>query len=84
LIAETRKFPGQVVLVHGDTHRQRIDQPLEDPETGMTLRNFTRVETHGSPSFGWTKGTVDQRNPPFVSFRAPGRSRPQASIECRQ
>jgi predicted phosphodiesterase len=68
LIAETRNFPGQVVLVHGDTHRQRIDQPLEDPETGMTLRNFTRVETHGSPSFGWTKGTVDQRNPRLFHF----------------
>lgn len=68
LLAETRNFTGQVVLVHGDTHRQRIDQPLEDPDTGTTLRNFTRVETHGSPSFGWTKATVDRRNPRLFHF----------------
>ncbi|MBI5898380.1 MAG: hypothetical protein HZB40_04065 [Rhodocyclales bacterium] len=68
LLAETRSFPGQVVLVHGDTHRQRIDQPLEDPDTGKTVANFTRVETHGSPSFGWTKATVDRGNPRLFRF----------------
>ena len=68
LRAETRNFPGQVVLVHGDTHHQRIDQPLEDPDTGQTVANFTRVETHGSPSFGWTKATVDRRNPRLFHF----------------
>lgn len=68
LLKETRGFAGQVVLVHGDTHRQRIDQPLDDPDTGKTVANFTRVETHGSPSFGWTKATVDRSNPRLFRF----------------
>lgn len=74
---ETRNFPGQVVLVHGDTHRQRIDQPLEDPDTGNTLRNFTRVETHGSPSFGWTKATIDRNTPRLFRFEPRVFARPQ-------
>ena len=49
----TRAFAGQVLLVHGDTHRQRIDQPLRDPQSGEVLNNFTRVETFGSPFMGW-------------------------------
>lgn len=65
---ESMDFAGQVVLVHGDTHRQRIDQPLENPETGETLRNFTRVETFGSPSFGWIKASIDPANPRLFRF----------------
>jgi hypothetical protein len=65
---ESMVFAGQVVLVHGDTHRQRVDQPLENPDTGETLRNFTRVETFGSPSFGWLKADIDPANPRLFRF----------------
>ncbi len=58
LQAETLSFPGQVVVVHGDTHTSRIDQPLRDHQ-GKRLGNFTRVETFGYPLMGWTHGTID-------------------------
>jgi hypothetical protein len=70
LRSETMAFPGKVVLVHGDTHFFRIDQPLKNPETGETLRNFTRVETYGSPTMGWVKGTVDAADPQLFRFEA--------------
>lgn len=54
----TRRFPGQVVLVHGDTHHFQINQPLLDPVTQQPLPNFTRVETYGAPFMGWVKGTI--------------------------
>jgi hypothetical protein len=65
---ETMRFAGQVVLVHGDTHQHRIDQPMEDPESGAPIKNFTRVETFGSPSFGWIKASVDPANPRLFRF----------------
>jgi hypothetical protein len=65
---ESMNFAGQVVLVHGDTHQQRIDQPMENPDTGEPLRNFTRVETFGSPSFGWIKASIDPANPRLFRF----------------
>ncbi|MBU3738001.1 MAG: hypothetical protein FGM55_03490 [Rhodoferax sp.] len=68
LADETRRFARPVVLVHGDTHRFRIDQPLVDPVEGSTLRNFTRVETMGSPFMGWVRGTVDAADPQVFRF----------------
>lgn len=68
LRAETIAFAGEVVLVHGDTHSQKIDQPLRDPVTGAPLPNFTRVETYGSPFMGWVSGVIDAAAPPrFVA-----------------
>jgi hypothetical protein len=67
---ETLAFPGQVVLVHGDTHQHRVDQPMENPETGQTVGNFTRVETFGSPAFGWVKATIDGTSPRLFRFEA--------------
>ena len=65
---ETQNFVGQVVLVHGDTHLHRIDQPMQDPITKETVKNFTRMETMGSPFFGWVKGTVDAADPQVFRF----------------
>lgn len=66
---ETLAFAGQVVLVHGDTHYFRIDQPLRDA-SGETIRNFTRVETYGSPTMGWVKGVADRADPKVFRFEA--------------
>ena len=68
LRAETQAFAGQVVLVHGDSHWQRIDQPLVDPANGHLIGNFTRVETYGYPFFGWIKATVDADDPQVFRF----------------
>lgn len=65
---ETQDFSGQVVLAHGDTHHERIDQPLADPRTGQPLANFTRVETYGSPFMGWIQGSVDRDDPKVFRF----------------
>ena len=70
LLRETRLFAKPVVLVHGDTHRQHIDQPLTDPASGERVPNFTRVETFGWPFFGWVLGTVDARDPRVFRFTA--------------
>ncbi|MGH8621861.1 MAG: hypothetical protein ACREUB_10405 [Burkholderiales bacterium] len=48
-------FDGEVLLVHGDTHRFRVDSPLREPATGATVSNFTRVEVFGSPGMNWVR-----------------------------
>ena len=65
---ETQAFAGQVVLVHGDSHRHQINQPMLDPASRDVVKNFTRVETFGFPFFGWLKATVDTRDPKVFRF----------------
>lgn len=57
LTAETEQFPGQVLMVHGDTHFFKVDKPLYGPT--RLLPNFTRLQTFGSPSIHWVRVTVD-------------------------
>ena len=65
---ETEGFAGQVVLVHGDSHRQQINQPLLDAAGREVVKNFTRVETHGYPFMGWIRATVDAADPQVFRF----------------
>ena len=66
LRSETLSFPGQVLLVHGDTHWQRIDHPLRNgPET---VANFTRLESFGYPFMGWVKVIADTQTPGLFRF----------------
>lgn len=60
VIAETEQFPGQVLLVHGDTHFFKTDKPLYSPT--KLLANFTRLQTFGSPLIHWVRVTVDPKN----------------------
>ena len=77
---ETQAFAGQVVLVHGDSHHQQINQPLLDVAGREVVTNFTRVETYGYPFMGWTKGTVDASDPQVFRFSPrPWRPAPQAT-----
>lgn len=55
----TKRFHGQVLLIHGDSHMQRMDHPLRDRVTHDKLANFTRLETYGSPDIGWVRVVVD-------------------------
>ncbi len=61
LVAQTEGFGGQVLLVHGDDHFFKVDKPLYSPN--KMLKNFTRVQTFGSPSNHWVKVTVDTATP---------------------
>jgi hypothetical protein len=63
----SESFAGQVLFLHGDTHRFRADQPIYDAQ-GRVLERFTRVESFGSP-FGssWVRIFVTpQREPMFT------------------
>lgn len=64
--AKTLRKP--VLLVHGDTHNYRVDQPFTDA-LGAPVPNLTRVETWGSPVVGWVKVTVDPADPKLFSFQ---------------
>ena len=66
LIAETRDFDGEVVLVHGDTHFFKQDKPLVDQ--AHLIPNFTRLETFGSPNVHWVKVTVDPHSRNLFRF----------------
>lgn len=57
----TARFNGQVLFVHGDDHYFKVDKPLHSP-THM-LRNFTRVQTFGSPSNHWVRVVADSATP---------------------
>jgi hypothetical protein len=67
LRAETINFPGQVVLVHGDSHYFKIDKPINLPSGGV-LANFTRVETFGARQTHWVSATIDPNDPNLFQF----------------
>ena len=64
---ETLRFPGQVLLAHGDTHWQRTDQPLRALD-GQRIANFTRTESFGYPFMGWTRIVIDNEDPALFRF----------------
>lgn len=72
LIRETLDFSGEVVLIHGDTHRFRVDQPLLHPETRRRIRNFTRIEVFGSPSVNWVRVRVEDVEGRITFAATPG------------
>jgi hypothetical protein len=59
LVREARAWQKPVLLVHGDTHKFRVDRPLLDPVTRRGVANLTRVEVFGTPQLGWVKVGVD-------------------------
>ncbi len=67
VVAETEKFAGQVLLVHGDTHFFKVDMPLRAPQN--MLPNLTRVQTFGSPSNHWVHVTVDSKRQEVFTIR---------------
>ena len=58
LAAEAQSYPGEVLVIHGDTHWFRMDRPLVDPETRRTIENVTRLEVYGSPFVDWVHVSV--------------------------
>ena len=66
---ETVAFGRPVVLVHGDSHYFRIDQPMIGSKSRRRVENFTRVETFGNPDVHWARVSVDWRDPNVFNFR---------------
>jgi hypothetical protein len=71
---ETTAFQKPVVLVHGDSHYFRIDNPYRKDGAGgqrpmPSLENFTRVETFGTPNHHWLHVTVSPDDPNVFTFR---------------
>ena len=56
------EFRRPVVLVHGDTHRYRLDHPWKDTP------NLTRLETYPGFTPTWVKATVNPSSPSVFSF----------------
>ncbi|MFH1603421.1 MAG: metallophosphoesterase [Pseudomonadota bacterium] len=67
LLAHTLAFGKPVVLLHGDTHRFRVDQPLIDPVTQQPVERFTRIESFGSPWVDWIRVSVDVADPKLLT-----------------
>ncbi len=64
---QTKRFEGQVVYLHGDSHSATFDHPLMDTN-GSPLPNFTRIETSGKEDTHWVKMTVTPSGPVLLSF----------------
>jgi hypothetical protein len=64
----TLAFRKPVVLVHGDSHYFRIDQPLLGSRSRRRIENFTRVETFGNPDVHWLRVSVEWRDPNVFRF----------------
>ena len=69
LTNHAEKFKKAVLLIHGDTHRLRIDQPLKTSDKKYVLENVIRVELMGEDEIQALEITVNaEQNSPF-SFR---------------
>jgi hypothetical protein len=69
LTDETVRFQRPVVLVHGDRHTYRVDQPMTAGSPPRPVRNFTRVETHGPKDLKWVRAIIDGARPGVFAFR---------------
>ena len=56
-------------LIHGDTHRYRVDHPLVDPATQKPIERFTRIESVGSPWVDWIRVSVDPADPKLLAIK---------------
>lgn len=69
LLAElATQWPGEVLFLHGDTHRFQSNQPLRDA-AGAPVKNFTRVESYGWPvTSSWVRIDVSPGHTPLFGI----------------
>jgi hypothetical protein len=60
-------FPGQVLLVNGDSHFIKIDKPLTDANN-QVIENVTRLQTFGSDQNHWVSADIDPNDPQVFTF----------------
>jgi hypothetical protein len=66
------RFDKPILLIHGDSHTHRIDQPLRKQGSDATFPHVTRLEVYGSPITNWSRVTITDTSP--AQFRIePGR-----------
>jgi hypothetical protein len=58
---ETHHFPGQVLLVHGDSHVFQFDKAMYN-KNGTLTSNFWRVETFGGKETSWVELNIDPKS----------------------
>ena len=58
-----------VLLVHGDSHRLIIDQPLKAPDQKQILENVLRLEVMGAEQVGAVEVLVDPKSQQPFSFK---------------
>ncbi|MBM3270126.1 MAG: hypothetical protein FJZ01_21030 [Candidatus Sericytochromatia bacterium] len=69
LTKEARAFPGQTLLIHGDTHQFRIDKPLKrGTDPNYSLMRFTRAEVFAEKDLHALRVTVDTAAPDLFLF----------------
>ena len=66
-------YPGQVLLMHGDTHELTIDRPFmlgarRVAAGAFNYENFTRLEVYGPPELRAVEVTVEPDTPWVFSF----------------
>jgi len=59
---QAAKFNKPLLLIHGDTHKYRFDQPFANSITNETITNLYRLEGIGDPAIGWVEVTVDSNS----------------------
>ena len=60
------RFQGPLLIVHGDSHKHRIDHPLRIPKSEATFSNVTRLEVFGAPVSNWSRVTISGDAPATV------------------
>jgi hypothetical protein len=58
LAAHARRYDGEILVIHGDTHWFRFDRPF----AARNIRNVQRLVVFGSPFASWTLVTVTIEN----------------------
>jgi hypothetical protein len=59
LTQQAALFAKPVLLIHGDTHSYKFDQPFTDAETDKAVANLFRLEGIGDPAIGWVEVVID-------------------------
>lgn len=69
----SRAFPGEVLLLQGDSHRYLVDKPLANGHTGYGIiepvPNLTRVVVEGETASEWLRLTVDPQADELFTWR---------------
>jgi hypothetical protein len=50
---EAKMFKGSILLIHGDTHHYKSDNPMIDRNSGKIIKNVHRIIVPGSPEVGY-------------------------------
>lgn len=68
LATEMEGFAKPVLLIHGDTHLFRVNNPLPSRKSGRFFQNMTRLEVFGDPDTHWVRVTIDPANPALFTI----------------